>query len=38
MQDFLSKMTVAYMQHYGMTPSDNHLREWKQLYVNMGRI
>lgn len=34
-KDFVLKMTVAYMQHHGYSPSDAHLREWAAMYRNL---
>jgi len=31
-KDYILKMTIAFEQHHGYTPGENHLREWGWLF------
>lgn len=31
-QEFIAKMAIAYMQHYGCDPSDSHIDDWAKLW------
>lgn len=31
-KDFVLRMILTYMQHYGMMPSEQHISEYKKLY------
>ena len=33
-EDFLIKMTIAYMQNHGRAPVDSQLAGWSELYKN----
>lgn len=31
-QEFIAKMTIAYMEHYGSMPSAGNLSDWSALW------
>ncbi|GEK12557.1 hypothetical protein [Aliivibrio fischeri] len=34
-QEFISRMTIAYMEHYGSTPSAGNLSDWSALWATL---
>lgn len=34
-KEFVLRMTIAYMQHYGIQPNFANIEEWKRLFVEM---
>lgn len=37
-QEFIAKMSIAYMQQNGHTPSVAHLEDWKGLWHVIGSM